>query len=201
MKSLQKSCSTSPSSDPLSLARGRVHEAEGRSRRGFAAFQANRHVGPVFWILSAHEPQHPLVWGLPSGLSERLLLLRPTSEIELLWSVEEALRVATVGLVIAEPQKPLSLTAGRRLQLAAEAGGTTGLMLIREGQGSNATETRWRCDAEPATAPDSTPQRWSLTMNKRGTLGSWIVSWNGTSAAFDMVSAARQRHEPADAPD
>ena len=111
--------------DPFTLLHPRVHEAEGRGRRAFALFQAARHEGPVMWILPAHAPELPMLRGLPQGVGERLHLIRPTGETDLLWCIEETLRASPVGLVIAEPQKPLSLTAGRRFQLAAEAGRTT----------------------------------------------------------------------------
>lgn len=199
MKTLHEPDQASRGDDPLALAPARMHEAEGRGRRAFALFQAARHPGPLFWVLPAHVPELPLPAGLPEGVAERLHLLRPTSEVDLLWSVEEALRARPVGLVIAEPQKPLSLTAGRRLQLAAEAGGTTGLMLIHDGAGCNAAETRWHCEAM-AGPPDSTLHRWSLNKNKKGTLGAWILNWNGATAAFDLVSEAGKRHEPAQPP-
>ncbi|NEY92156.1 ImuA family protein [Tabrizicola oligotrophica] len=185
--------------DSFDLRARRVHEAEGRGRRAFALFQAARHPGPLVWIAPAHIPELPMLQGLPRGVGERLHLFRPSNETDLLWCVEEALRVAPISLVIAEPQQPLSLTAGRRLQLAAEAGRTTGLMLIREDGGSNATETRWNCTPLASQAPDSTPHRWSLIKNKKGTIGSWTLNWNGTSTAVHMVSAARERHEPAGA--
>ena len=184
--------------DPFVLTTARVHEAEGPGRRSFALFQTLRHPGAVLWVLPAHEPQRPMLRGLPEGLSERLLLLTPKSETDLLWCAEEALRAAPVGLVIAEPQQILSLTAGRRLQLAAETGRTTGLMLIREGQGSSATETRWHCAPLPATSADSTLHRWSLNKNKKGTTGHWVLNWDGTSAAFDLVSKAGERRQPAE---
>jgi protein ImuA len=184
-------------SDPFDLYPRRVHEAEGRGRRAFALFQAARQPGQLVWIVPSHVPEMPMLRGLPSGVGERLHLLRPIGETDLLWSVEEALRSAPVSLVIAEPEKPISLTAGRRLQLAAEAGRTTGLMLIRQDAGSNATETRWTC--EPlASALDSTLHHWALSKNKKGTLGHWNVNWNGASAAFPMVPEARERHEPAE---
>ena len=186
--------------DPFVLMRKRVHEAEGRGRRAFALFQAVRHPGSLVWILPSHAPEMPMLRGLPRGVGERLHLIRPVGETDLLWCVEEALRSDPVSLVIAEPQKPLALTVGRRLQLAAEAGCTTGLMLIRQESGSNATETRWNCEPLPATAADSTLQRWTLNKNKKGTLANWTVNWNGTSAAFHMVSEARERHEPAEPP-
>ena len=184
--------------DPFDLRARRVHEAEGRGRRAFALLQAVRHPGPLVWILPAHVPELPMLRGLPRDVGERLHVFRPSGETDLLWCIEEALRAAPVGLVIAEPEKPLSLTAGRRLQLAAEAGRTTGIMLIRGDAGSNATETRWNCEPLPGTSPDSTLHRWTLNKNKKGTLGIWTVNWNGTSAAVHMVSEARQRHEPAD---
>lgn len=183
--------------DPFDLRVRRVHEAAGRGRRAFALFQAARHPGPLVWILPGHAPELPMLRGLPRGVGERLHLLRPNGETDLLWCIEETLRAAPVSLVIAEPSNPLSLTAGRRFQLAAEAGRTTGLILIREGAGSNAAETRWNCDPVASAAADSTLHQWTLNKNKKGTLGNWVVNWHGASAAFDMVSEARQRHEPA----
>jgi len=184
--------------DVFTLARQRVHEAEGRGRRAFALFHAARHPGALVWILPSHAPEMPMLRGLPQGVGERLHLLRPVGETDLLWCIEEALRATPVSLVIAEPEKPLSLTAGRRFQLAAEAGRTTGLMLIRQDAGSNAAETRWKCDPLATTVADSTLHRWALIKNKRGTLESWILNWNGTSSAFHMVSEARKRHESAE---
>jgi protein ImuA len=195
MKTLRETCAPA---DPFELRAARVHEAEGRGRRAFALFQAVRHPGPLVWILPAHVPELPMLRGLPHGVGERLHVFRPVGETDLLWCVEEALRAAPVSLVIAEPEKPLSLTAGRRLQLAAEAGRTTGIMLIRGDAGSNATETRWQCEPIVSTAADSTLHQWTLNKNKKGTLGIWTVNWNGASAAVHMVSEARQRHEPAD---
>ena len=186
--------------DAFTLVRKRVHEAEGRGRRAFALFQAARHPGPLVWILPSHAPEMPMLRGLPRGVGERLHLLRPVGETDLLWCVEEALRADPVNLVIAEPSSPLPLTAGRRLQLAAEAGRTTGLMLIRQDAGSNATETRWNCEPLASPAADSTLHRWALIKNKRGTFNNWTVNWDGTSATFHMVSEARQRYEPAEPP-
>lgn len=185
--------------DPLTLAPRRMHEAGGRGRRAFALFQAMRHPGPVVWIVPDHIPERPMLAGLPLGLGERLILLTPKGQTDLLWSVEEALRAVPVGLVIAEPQAALSLTEGRRLQLAAEAGGTTIIMLIREGDGCNSTETRWNCEPIAGRA-DSTQAQWSLNKNKKGTIGSWLVDWNGASAALHLVSEAGERHQPAEAP-
>ena len=182
---------------PLGLRPMRVHEAGRRGRRSFALFQAARHPGPLVWITPAHLPEQPLPAGLPMGVADRLHLLRPVGETDLLWCVEEVLRSPAVALVIAEPQQPLSLTAGRRLQLAAEAGRTTGLLLIPEGGGSAASETRWHC--EPAPGPeDSTLHHWQIDKNKRGANGDWMLHWDGATAAFHLVSEAGKRQQPVD---
>lgn len=187
------------STAPLALARCRVHEAEGCGRRAFALFQAARHVGPLVWVLTPRSRHLPMLGGLPEGVANRLHVIRPMSEVDLLWAVEEALRSPAIGLMIAEPSKPLSLTAGRRLQLAAEAGQTTGVMLIGEGQGSNAAETRWHCVPVAGTDRDSTLHHWSLNKNKKGTTGNWTLHWNGATAAFNLVSETGQRHRAAEA--
>lgn len=189
--------------DPLTLRPRRVHEVEGPGRRLFALLQATRQKGPIFWVLPAHVPETPMLWGLPQGVADRLHLIRAKGETDLLWAAEETLRSANVGAVLAEPEKPMGLTAGRRLQLAAETGRTLGLMLIRQGQGSNATETRWHCTPVPAPVSadaDSTRQRWSLIKNKIGTLGDWTVDWDGATAAFHLVPEAGERPRPAEPP-
>ena len=181
--------------DPLHLLEARVHEAEGQGKTGFALFQAARTSGPVFWIALAHDRDRLLPGALPDGLAERLHFVEVRSETDLLWGVEEALRARPVSLVVAEPEKAISLTAGRRLQLAAEAAQTTGLLLIREGRGSNAAETRWKCDPLPGPA-DSTRHRWMLNKNKKGTIGFHDVSWDGATAAFHLVPPAGERCQP-----
>ncbi len=128
------------------LALSRVHEAQGPGAAVFALVMAAQASGPVIWIRPAHTPERLLPWGAGRLIApSRLMTVEARGEADLLWAMEECLRSGAAGFVIAAPEKPLSLTAGRRLQLAAEAGRTTGLMLIRENGGSNAAETRWHC--------------------------------------------------------
>lgn len=186
---------------PGRLVPARVHEAEGAGRRLFALLHLARLKGPLVWVQPAHMPEIPMLWGVPRGVGERLHLVRARSEVDLLWSVEEALRSREVAAVVAEPEKPLGLTSGRRLQLAAEAGRSLGILLIRHGMGSNATETRWHCAPQPLgraeVGTDSTRHHWRLTKNKKGTLGLWQLNWrldqDGTAASFHMVSEAGER--------
>ena len=187
-----------PSSTALPrLAPFRVHEVGGAGAHAFAFCMARAAVGPVVYICPDHETDRLL----PSGVARllppaRLMRVQAVGEADLLWATEEALRSGAVGFVIAAPQKPLSLTAGRRLQLAAEAGRSTGLLMIRDGMGSNAAQTRWQCTPE-WDVQDSTLQRWSLIKNKEGTLGDWCVGWNEKARAICVVSPAGQRREVA----
>lgn len=187
---MQSELTTSPNL-PAALRAARVHEAGGRGAWAYALWQAGQQRGVLCWVHARSQPLNLASAELPKGLHDRLIFIEAGSEEDLLWSTEEALRAAPVGLVIAQPQKPLSLTIGRRLQLAAEAGQTTGLLLIREGQGSNAAETRWQCDAVAGEA-DSTLHHWQLIKNKMGTLGDWVVNWDGKTPACHMVSEVRE---------
>src|SRR5206468_4021123 len=84
-------------------------------------------------------------FGLPP---ERLVLVHAGSETEVLWVLEEGLRTRGVAVVIGE-LTALDLTAARRLQLAAEAGGGTGVVLrpADTAGGSGAACSRWRVRA------------------------------------------------------
>ncbi|MBU2956230.1 hypothetical protein Q4511_03140 [Paracoccus sp. 1_MG-2023] len=161
--------------DPLRLRHARIHEVQGPGRDAFAIFQAARHPGPVFWACPFNQRGMLYPPGMPEGLAGRIYLMRARSEVDLLWATEEALRASVTGLVVSEPQQPLSLTAGRRLQLAAEKGGTTGLMLIAPGQGSNATESRWHC--RPVAGMDARGHHWAMIKNKHGPTGDWHLRW------------------------
>lgn len=178
------------------LRRGRAHEVCGPGATFFAVTCCNFTDKPVLWISAAWRRD-----GLnPLGLARycdpgQLLLARAKAQIDLLAVSEEALRSEAVGLVITEIFEPLTLTHGRRLQLAAEAGRCTGLIITPEGMGSNAAETRWHCTALPEG--DSTLQRWSLTKNKSGTLTKWVTRWDAASRRIIVVSEARERSRPA----
>ena len=189
--SLLKRLTQNPPAEDFALKPARVHEVEGAGQVAFALFQMLRHKGPIFWLGQKQQAHLLMPWGLPKDLAERLHLVEAKDEDDLLWATEETLRAAPVGLVVALPQKPLTLTIGRRLQLAAEAGQTIGLLLIAEGQGSNAAESRWHCSPH-AGEGDSTLQHWRLTKNKSGTLKDWILDFHVASAAGHRISKACQ---------
>lgn len=66
---------------------------------------------------------------------ERVIVLRPRSDLDVLWVCEQALRCPGVVLV-ASPRR-VDAYASRRLQLAAESGGTLGLILREDGRGGH----------------------------------------------------------------
>lgn len=184
---------------PLPLRNGRTHEVCGPGAPAFAAVAGAQTRGAVLWVGPRHAPERLMPVGLARFFSPaRLLVACAANETDLLWMAEEGLRSGAVGLVVAALTKPLALTPGRRLQLAAETGRATGLCLVREGAGSNVAETRWRCAPEPA-APDSTLYRWSLIKNKSGTIGEWWVLWDDEARRIRVVSPSGERSRPAPA--
>lgn len=178
---------------PPPLRPARVHEVCGLGALAFAfGHVARQEAGPVVWLPAA-PGRIPYPAGLVRWLApERVLLVRAPREADRLWAAEEALRAGLGGLVVAELTRPLSLTAGRRLQLAAEAGAARGLLLIRPDQGSPAAETRWQ--AEPVPGPEgSTELHCRLIKNKSGTIGSWVVDLGQAAPPFPLVPPPGER--------
>ncbi|WP_289152475.1 hypothetical protein [uncultured Salipiger sp.] len=190
-----------PNLHSFPLRPGRVHEVCGPGATSFAAIVAASGAGPVLWVRQdwVTEILNPV--GLAAFFDPaRLLIAQAPSQSDALAVTEEALRDGSVPLVVTEITRPLDLRQGRRLQLAAGTGGSTGLCLIPEGMGSNAAETRWH--ASPRLAPDgadSTALRWELIKNKTGTLGAWDVRWDETAHRLHVVSPVGERPGPAQA--
>ncbi|KUP93363.1 hypothetical protein TRIHO_17040 [Tritonibacter horizontis] len=136
------------------------------------------------WLAGQLLPQGAMTYLDPTNL----LVARPNSQTDALAVAEEALKDGALPFVVLEITRPLNLREGRRLQLAAKAGGTTGLCIIPEGMGSNAAETRWR--ATPVFDPmreDSTLMRWEIIKNKTGTVGVWYVHWDPQTNRLHVV--------------
>ena len=146
---------------------------EGAAAMLFAAGIAARTKGQVLWCLTRPDLFAPALAqaGLAPG---RVLYVEAGDEKSLLLCFEEGLRHGGLGAVVAEVAR-LSMTASRRLQLAAEAGGTLGLALRRftHVRGATAFEqptaavTRWRVCVRPS-APLPVPgigrARWLLEL-------------------------------------
>ena len=188
-------------SNTFPLRSGRVHEVCGPASAGFSAISVGYENSSVLWI---HEKWRAETVN-PVGLNgffdpSKLLFAHVKDHAEGLAVMEEALRDGVISCVIFELHKPLSLTAGRRLQLAAKEGDTTGICIIQEDMGSNAAETRWHCApvfASDESDGDSTHQIWKLKKNKSGTLGTWYVQWDQATRRLHMVSPAGKRSDSA----
>lgn len=132
------------------LARAALHEVQAAAPgcgAALAALLLARSGGTALWIAGEDEPFPP---GLARfGLAPaQLVLVRAAARADALWAMEEALRCRAVGgVVLALGQAaPPDLTASRRLQLAAEAGGGLGLLLRPAGGALApcAAVSRWR---------------------------------------------------------
>jgi hypothetical protein len=117
--------------------------------------------GAVIWSDPHHELYPPALslHGIPL---EQVYLLHP-SEADQTWAVAECLRCKGVGAVVAAIPR-LTRVEARRLQLAAEAGGTTGIFLRPAGTGGAdiySAATRWLVRPAPGLR---TVQRWSIQL-------------------------------------
>ncbi|WP_090737789.1 ImuA family protein [Paracoccus homiensis] len=169
------------------LRPARMHEVSGPAAVSFALRGAQESGADLLWVRERWQTGQLNPLGFDGFDPARLLMAMTRDQTETLAVTEEALRDGSLRCVVAEITAPLGLTIGRRLQLAAQAGGTTGLCLTPEGMGSNAAETRWHC--APVFDPDdSTLQRWKLIKNKSGTLGTWHVRWDAEARRIAVVS-------------
>lgn len=176
---------------------GRMHEACGAGAYFFAFALATGVGGTVIWVHEAWMRERINPSGFARFVSpDQVLTVLAKDQTELLAASEEALRSGAVKLVVLEVTKPLDLTTGRRLQLAARDGKTTALAIIPSNMGSNTAETRWHCQPvfnPQETSRDSTLQHWQLIKNKSGTLGSWYVRWNEKTHRVTVVPSACER--------
>ena len=113
-----------------------------------------RRRGPVLWALERRDLFAPAL--AAAGLHPDRVVFAEAGRAVLL-VMEEALRQAGLAGVVGEVGR-LSLTASRRLQLAAEASGVPGFALRRtRGEAlveePNAALTRWRVAALPSPPP------------------------------------------------
>lgn len=206
------------------LAGGCVHEIAGGSvsnsgsATAFAAALAGRaqrlHRPPVVWIAPRIGQRESLYGpGLAAfGLDPAALIVvrvpahGRNGAAQALWAMEEALRTPAIGAVCAEIDA-VDLTASRRLQLAAEAGDTFGLLL--RGAGGSAvppiaSTTRWRVTAAPSgpTWPASllgaTRWRVDLLRARGGRPHHWLLEWRHdpnceTAGGFALAAAPGDR--------
>jgi cell division inhibitor SulA/protein ImuA len=123
--------------------------------------------GWIAWVAPPFQPYPPALQQSGIDLS-RMLIVRPKTDKEVLWSAEQALSSGTCAAVLLWPEQ-LDDQAGRRLQLAAERGNS------------------WAIAFRPLTAraePSAAALRIELQAHASGTRLSIIKSRGGRPAVI-----------------
>src|SRR4030081_2602331 len=211
------------------LAVGAMHEVFAEAGRQSAAA-----TGFVAGLAGRVAARRPLVWvrqdfteiesgalsmsGLAElGLDPRLLVAGRAGEVDTAWRrAADASACDALGAVVLEvwgEARQLDLVASRKLTLAAQASGVTGLLLrmAAEPQPSTA-ETRWIVRAAHSP-PASLWSAWGapvfdaqLVRNRHGPVGRWIMEWKcdeclfSKPAAYSQPVAAAPAHRPYQTP-
>ena len=182
------------------LALGRWHElggegAEAENAACTAAFTAAlvrplAKKGEIVWVLRRDDLFAPGLAGL--GLPpDRVIGVCARDEAEALAAIEDALGTVGVAAVVGEVEA-VSLVEGRRLQLACERHGATGLLVRRRPFGGkekrsasgSASATRWKIGPAPSEpGPDEPwlgPPRWTVELERSrgGRPGGWVMELN-----------------------
>jgi protein ImuA len=211
------------------LAVGAMHEVfaevgrQSAAATGFVAGLAGRVAArkPLVWVrqdFSEIESGALSMNGLAElGLDPRLVVTVRAADVDTaLRTAADALACDALGVVVLEvwgEARALDLVASRKLTLAAQASGVTGLLLrvAAEPQPSTA-ETRWIVRAAHSP-PAALWSAWGapvfdaqLVRNRHGPVGRWIMEWKcdeclfSKPAAYPQPVAAAPAHRPHQAP-
>jgi protein ImuA len=176
------------------LALGALHEVAGGGNDAihgaaavlFSAGIAARTRGQILWCVARQDLFAPAL-AQAGLLPDRVIYVDAGDEPSVLACFEEGLRHGALGAVVAEIAA-LSMTASRRLQLAAEGSGVIGIAIRRWRKRTEAASfgqptaavTRWRVSALPSTplpVPGIGRSQWRLEL---------IRCRGGDSAVFDV---------------
>jgi protein ImuA len=213
------------------LAVGAVHEVfadagrQSATATGFVAGLAGRAAArrPLVWVrqdFTEIETGALSMSGLAElGLDPRLLVTVHAADVEAaLRTAADAFACDALGAVVLEvwgEARQLDLVASRKLTLAAQASGVTGLLLRLAAEPVPSTaETRWivRAAHSSPAAPLMPAALWSawgapvfdaqLVRNRHGPVGRWIMEWKcdeclfSKPAAYPQPVAASPAHRP-----
>ena len=164
---------------------------------------------PLLWCQTAVEakdfgrlyPPGLMPWGLAPG---RLLLVEASRDKDILWAMEEGLRSAALAAVVGELGAgglgTASLTATRRLALAAQQSGCPCLLLRNGDRGASAARTRWRIAGAPSRpgpldprAPGEPSWRAELVRCPQGRPAAWTLEWSHETDSFHLAAAMVDR--------
>ena len=126
--------------------------------------------GWIAWVAPPFQPYPPALQKFGINLA-RMLIVRPRNDSEALWSAEQALSSGTCAAVLLWPHR-LDDQASRRLQLAAEKGGS------------------WAIAFRPLAArhePSAAALRLELSADHRGTRLAILKSRGGSPAVLHNV--------------
>ena len=166
-----------------------------------------RRTGPVLWVEERPDLYPPALSGA-GLLPERVIYLEAGRNV--LAAMEEGLRARGLAGVVGETSTRVTLTASRRLQLAAEASGVPALLLRRSLRFDdpllaepNAAEIRWRITPLPSPPPVPHARRvpglaralWRLDLVRcrGGDAASWIVEACDAQGRLRLVSDLSDR--------
>lgn len=170
------------------LRPARVHELSGPGACVFAFLMVQTGetlvCAPPHWAEALH----------PEGLArfcDPNFILHATCPLEAdrLWAAETALRSRAVKTVILVTEKSPGLTNFRRLQLAALAGKSLGLVIVNRPAHSTAAETRWHVTPLYSEERGANRIHASLFKNKKGNIGSWVINVFGEKNAGYLDAA------------
>ncbi len=163
----------------MALTRARVHEVMGPAADSFVLHVLSKTTGRIIWTGRDRRIASLCPLGMQAYFDPgRLITCGCISRKEVLWSTEQALRSRGADVIVAELDQGPNLKESRRLQLAAEAGRTLGLILIGRGAQSSAAQTRWMCTPHI----EGTGWHWQLVKHKSGQLGNWDVARQSLSS-------------------
>ncbi len=194
------------------LPLGALHEIEGARAEwddavaaafclALAAPLLAARAGPILWIARRTDLCGSGIasLGLDPG---RFILVQAGGDKAVLWAMEEGLGCPRLAAVIGEAAE-LERSAGRRLQLAAEAGSVSAFLLRRRllaprrSVPPSAARTRWRV-APAASAAALLPElpgrpRWRVELLRcRGAApGDFLVEWDDATGGFALAVALR----------
>lgn len=115
----------------------------------------------------------------------KVIFVRPQSQADALWAVDQALRTSAVAAVVSELER-IDDRSARRLQLAAECGAGLALLLRSAAARKQPSwaEVQWLVRTEPTTRATSPLSHLPLSMNSR-------VNSSQIPAASDTATVAR----------
>jgi len=194
------------------LVIGAVHEVfaaagrEGTAATGFIAGLAGRVTArrPLVWVrqdFTEIESGALSISGLAElGLDPRWLVTVRAADVDTaLRTAADALACDALGAVVLEvwgQARQLDLVVSRKLTLAAQASGVTGLLLRVAAEPLPSTaETRWivRAAHSPPSAHWGAPVfDAQLVRNRHGPVGRWIMEWKCDECLFSKPATYPQ---------